>query len=227
MAQRYVISDIHGCSKTFLALLRKIDIKKKDELYLLGDYIDRGPDSSGVLDIIIDMIDEGYKVFPLMGNHEHQALRAEQEYDKRSFYYFMSRINKSDDLLNKKRKIKKRFKKFMKKLPLFYELDDFFIVHAGFDFRKKHPFEDVDSILNIRNFKYNAEQAKGKTIVFGHDPTNYKKIIKKIRKLKKKIPLDNGCIYSKKHKIYDFHQLRKLCCFNLDSYELICQENVE
>ncbi|MCD4795245.1 MAG: serine/threonine protein phosphatase [Bacteroidales bacterium] len=227
MGRRLVISDIHGCSKTLLALLKRIELNKEDNLYFLGDYIDRGPDSSGVLDIIIDLKKEGYNIFPLLGNHEQQALNAEKEYDKKSFFYFMSRINKSDDLLNKKRKIKKKYRKFMQKLPLYFELDDFIIVHAGFDFTKEKPFEDEDSILNIRNFKYNKEKAKGKTIVFGHAPTYYKKILKKIKKRKKKIPLDNGCVYNKAHKIYDFHKLRKLCCFNLDTYELICQENIE
>ena len=227
MGRRLVISDIHGCSKTLLALLKKINLSKKDDLYFLGDYIDRGPDSSGVLDIIIDLMKKGYKIFPLLGNHEQQALKAECEYDKRSFFYFMSRINKSDDLLNKKRKIKKKYRKFMQSLTLYYELDDFFIVHAGFDFRKKKPFEDQDSMLNIRNFKYNKEKAKGKTIIFGHDPTYYKKILKKVKKGKKRIPLDNGCVYNKAHKIYDFHKLRKLCCLNLDTFELIFQENIE
>ena len=227
MSRRLVISDIHGCSKTLLALLKKIKLSKEDDLYFLGDYIDRGPDSSGVLDIVIDLKKEGYKIFPLLGNHEQQALKAESDYDKKSFYFYISRINKSDDLLNKKRKIKKRYRKFMQNLPLYYELDDFFIVHAGFDFSKEKPFEDKDSMLNIRSFKYDKEKAKGKTIIFGHDPTDYDKILKKIKKRKKKIPLDNGCVYNKAHKIYDFHKLRKLCCFNLDTYELICQENIE
>lgn len=49
---RYAISDIHGCAKTFKNLLRRISFSKEDVLYLLGDYIDRGPDSKGVIDHI-------------------------------------------------------------------------------------------------------------------------------------------------------------------------------
>ncbi len=41
----YVIPDIHGCLLTFKALLKNIKLKKDDRLFLLGDYIDRGPDS--------------------------------------------------------------------------------------------------------------------------------------------------------------------------------------
>ena len=46
---KFAISDLHGCRKTFLALLDKIAFSQNDELYLLGDYVDRGPDSEGVL----------------------------------------------------------------------------------------------------------------------------------------------------------------------------------
>jgi serine/threonine protein phosphatase 1 len=47
---RYAIADIHGCCKTFHALIEKLQLKESDDLYLLGDYIDRGPDSKGVLE---------------------------------------------------------------------------------------------------------------------------------------------------------------------------------
>ncbi|MFT6129303.1 MAG: serine/threonine protein phosphatase 1 [Neolewinella sp.] len=49
---RYTISDIHGCLKTFRALLDELKLDRNDELFLLGDYIDRGPDSQGVIDLI-------------------------------------------------------------------------------------------------------------------------------------------------------------------------------
>ncbi|MEL6721291.1 MAG: metallophosphoesterase, partial [Bacteroidota bacterium] len=52
---KYAISDIHGCSKSFQALLEKINFSPKDELYLLGDYIDRGPDSKGVIDHVLSL----------------------------------------------------------------------------------------------------------------------------------------------------------------------------
>ncbi|NJL76491.1 MAG: hypothetical protein HC892_17235 [Saprospiraceae bacterium] len=49
------MSDIHGCVKTFKALLQKVEWVATDELYLLGDYVDRGPDSKGVIDYILDL----------------------------------------------------------------------------------------------------------------------------------------------------------------------------
>ncbi|MFT5168289.1 MAG: serine/threonine protein phosphatase 1, partial [Saprospiraceae bacterium] len=63
--KQYAISDIHGCAKTFKALLEQISFSKEDVLYLLGDYVDRGPDSKGVIDHIWQLQSEGYTVFCL------------------------------------------------------------------------------------------------------------------------------------------------------------------
>ena len=73
---RYVIGDIHGGAKTFLALLESLRIKHDDRLYLLGDYVDRGNDSKGVLDTILSLMDSGYDVHPIRGNHEDMLLRS-------------------------------------------------------------------------------------------------------------------------------------------------------
>jgi serine/threonine protein phosphatase 1 len=63
MSRRIVIGDIHGCLKTLQQLLeKKVRPDTGDELYFVGDYIDRGPDSKGVLDYLIAMKDSGYKM---------------------------------------------------------------------------------------------------------------------------------------------------------------------
>ncbi|MCF6185605.1 MAG: metallophosphoesterase, partial [Bacteroidales bacterium] len=208
-------------------LLNKLQITSEDTLYFLGDYIDRGPDSSEVLDIIIQLKKEFPKVTPLSGNHEYQMLQAEKEYNEKAFYYYVKKLNNSTSILNKKKKLRKKYRKFMKSLPYYIELEDYFLVHAGFDFKKENPFDDINSLLNIRNFKYNMEKAKGKSIIIGHSPTYFHQILKQIKKNKKIIKLDNGCVYTKPHKIYDYKQLGKLCCFNLDTKELICQKNID
>ena len=74
--KQYAIGDIHGCSKTFKELLDKIGLIEGDELYLLGDYIDRGPDSKGVIDTIFELREKGFKVICLRGNHESMLLDA-------------------------------------------------------------------------------------------------------------------------------------------------------
>ena len=47
---RYVIADIHGCYNEYRQLLEKIDFSQKDELYVLGDAVDRGPEPIKVLE---------------------------------------------------------------------------------------------------------------------------------------------------------------------------------
>ena len=69
------IGDIHGCSRALEAVLTAIDPRPDDAIVGLGDYIDRGPDSRGVLDRLIDL--EGQcKLVPILGNHEEQLLAA-------------------------------------------------------------------------------------------------------------------------------------------------------
>ncbi len=75
--RRWVVSDIHGCFKTFKAIVEKrIELTKADQLFLLGDYINRGKDSARVLDYIIHLIQQEYQKFPLRGNHEQKLLNA-------------------------------------------------------------------------------------------------------------------------------------------------------
>ena len=72
--KRYVITDIHGYYATFCELLDQIKLKKHDQLFLLGDFIDRGRQGKEVLDKVISLIDEGYAIYPLRGNHEEMLL---------------------------------------------------------------------------------------------------------------------------------------------------------
>jgi len=58
LARHFAISDIHGCVKTFKKLVIDIiNLSKEDKLYLLGDYINKGPDSKGVIDFIFTLQD--------------------------------------------------------------------------------------------------------------------------------------------------------------------------
>jgi serine/threonine protein phosphatase 1 len=78
MPRVFIIGDIHGCNKTFRKLvLEKISIRKTDKIYCLGDYIDRGPDSKGVIDFIIQLRKDGFNIHTLRGNHEQLLLESE------------------------------------------------------------------------------------------------------------------------------------------------------
>ena len=63
---RYIVSDIHGCYAQYLALLEKIHFSDEDELFVLGDVVDRGPEPIKVLQ---DMMKRPNVIF-ILGNHD-------------------------------------------------------------------------------------------------------------------------------------------------------------
>ena len=76
MAGRIIaIGDIHGCLLALNAILEQIEPERDDVIVTLGDYVDRGPDSRGVLDRLIALAGE-CKLVPIMGNHDDMFLQA-------------------------------------------------------------------------------------------------------------------------------------------------------
>lgn len=75
MPRTIAIGDIHGCSAALRALIDAIQPAEGDTLVPLGDYVDRGPDSRGVIDLILDL-EKRCQVVPLLGNHELMLLDA-------------------------------------------------------------------------------------------------------------------------------------------------------
>ncbi len=67
------IGDIHGCARALAALLDAIQPRASDTIVTLGDYVDRGPDSPGVIDRLIQL-QEQCQLVPLLGNHDQMLL---------------------------------------------------------------------------------------------------------------------------------------------------------
>jgi serine/threonine protein phosphatase 1 len=67
------VGDIHGCSIAFGALLDAIKPRPEDVIVTLGDYINRGPDSRGVINRLIQLSRRCFLI-PLLGNHEELLL---------------------------------------------------------------------------------------------------------------------------------------------------------
>ena len=75
LGRTIAIGDIHGCSAALDALLDAIRPRPEDMIVTLGDYINRGPDTRGVLDRLIDL-GRRCRLVPLLGNHEQMLLEA-------------------------------------------------------------------------------------------------------------------------------------------------------
>jgi serine/threonine protein phosphatase 1 len=69
------IGDIHGCSKALATLLDVVEPGRKDLVITLGDYVDRGPDSNGVIEQLLEL-DRIGRLVPLRGNHDQMMLNA-------------------------------------------------------------------------------------------------------------------------------------------------------
>jgi serine/threonine protein phosphatase 1 len=229
--RRYVIADVHGSAKTLWALVEdKLKLKDEDQLFLLGDYIDRGRGNAKVLDFILDLQMAGFKVYPLRGNHEQMLLDEWQEYNTRSARapQKLPFQPESDDLLDERGLLPDRYLSFLVSLPYYFELDKFYLVHAGINFSAPKPLEDYKTMLWTRRPGPNPTT---KTVVHGHEVTDLVQIARCIQERSRIVPLDNGCYYASglrrlKTKPSGI-DLGNLCALDLDAWRLIVQENVD
>ena len=226
---RWVIADIHGCVKTFRHLVEEvIQLSKPDQLFLLGDYIDKGPDSGAVIDLIIELQKNDYQIFTLRGNHEDLLLKSYKEYTPQFFRAYL-RIQKCKGVLGEDQLIRAHYLEFMRNLPYYFELDDFLLVHAGFDFSRENPFEDFQSMLWSSTIETESEFLNGKKIIHGHTATPLSQISKAISSKASVIPLDNGCVHHRGKSRFPerFRDMGNLVALNLDTWELRVTPNID
>jgi len=75
------IGDIHGCRRALVALLDAVRPTKNDQIIFLGDYVDRGSDTPGVINALLALQTRCKTVF-LRGNHEAMMLNAREDFLK-------------------------------------------------------------------------------------------------------------------------------------------------
>jgi serine/threonine protein phosphatase 1 len=74
----FAVGDIHGCHSEFAELLARLSLTKDDRLVLLGDLINRGPDSCKVIDLAREN-----RAISLLGNHELRFLKHRRTGEKK------------------------------------------------------------------------------------------------------------------------------------------------
>jgi len=194
-SRRFVIGDVHGCSRTLLQLVEQgIGLTRSDELYLLGDLIDRGPDTKGVLDFIFGLHESGYRVMSVRGNHEDMCLRAGGDLE----IFDMWLGNGGQTTLASFRAdgpgdIPHPYRSFLHSLPYYLLLDDFVIVHAGLNFDRSDPFSDTEAMLWQRDCQVDLERTGGRRLVNGHTPVTREQVEASLAT--DRVLLDNGCVF--------------------------------
>ena len=210
--RKIAITDIHGCSQTFRELVEnKVVLDPEDELYLLGDYIDRGPDSKGVLDYIFDLMEEGYNVFCLKGNHEEMLLNAAFNRGEVDIWLYNGGRETLESFgVKDASKIGERYLKFLQNLDYYYEVDNYILVHAGLNFkgndhkeeggflwRLHNPLRDFRSMMWIRHWYKDIDWKwlKDRIVIHGHTPVRSEEIWDMYDLLDQDqvLGIDNGC----------------------------------
>ena len=69
MSRLIAIGDVHGYYDKLRTLVEALDLSGKDDLVLLGDLVDRGPQSAEVIEYVLDL-SKYYRVWTIMGNHD-------------------------------------------------------------------------------------------------------------------------------------------------------------
>ncbi len=215
--KRWVIGDIHGCHKTFLSLIHKIQLSAEDQLFLLGDFINKGPSNLKVLEEILHF--KG-AIFPLLGNHDKMFLDYFLEPTEGKLET-LKNLNASD-LLYADALAQENIAKFYQSLPYYYVSGDVILVHAGFNFNVDDIYSDTEAMIMIREFRYDSAKVSGRTIVHGHYPTPLDQIKLAVAEKQKVIPLDNGCVYQG-----NLTGIRNLLALELNEMKLVAQPNVD
>ncbi|MFD1452641.1 metallophosphoesterase [Oceanobacillus sojae] len=137
------ISDVHGNGHLLTKLLQAVNYSPDiDQLIMLGDYINKGPDSIGTLQSIESLCKEG--AIALAGNNELKWLNSENSETA-------------------------SWKPFLKSLPFYKEISPFIFVHAGI--KKSLPLykQRIEDLTGINTPSF--ECFPDRIVVFGHTPT--------------------------------------------------------
>jgi serine/threonine protein phosphatase 1 len=237
MKKRWVIPDIHGCAKTLQALVGNL-IKpgRYDELYFLGDYVDRGPDSKGVIDFIRSLEKDEYSIITLKGNHEDfmvELYDAEMQSKNSWWHRLGNRKHKVWMEIGGKptlesfgaqniAQIPSEYIEWMRSLRYMVQLEDFILVHAGLNFKNEDPFEDQRAMLWLRDYEIIPSRIGNRRIIHGHVPVNMDLIVQAVRtRFFKFIDLDNGSYISGKD------GFGNMVALELGSMELVIQNNLD
>lgn len=165
---RIAISDIHGCLKSLETLLEVIQPTPDDLIVTLGDYVDRGPDSKGVIDRLLDL-QETHNLIHLMGNHEIQMIRALEA--EHHLQRFLSGMCGGQDTLDSYGgsfdDIPQEHWDFIRSAELYHELDQHILVHAGLE-ASLPVSEQGQETYYYQRFHSQEAHCSGKTVICGH-----------------------------------------------------------
>lgn len=216
----FAIGDVHGCALTLKHLLfGLIHLKSGDEIIFLGDLIDRGPDTKGVLDEILFLKNNGVKVRILRGNHEEIMLNA---FESNKHHDFWKKVGGEEVLesfgVDSIMDIPDEYIELIDSSVNILFIDDWIFVHAGLNFDLIDPFSDEHSMRWIRQMPTKTKFLGNRMLIHGHTPEPYEKIIYQKGPI---INLDAGCVFTERE------GLGRLAALELHSMQFYSALNCE
>jgi len=175
VARTIAIGDIHGCLQAFETLLTAIGPQAEDLIVTLGDYVDRGPDSCGVVNRLQQLSQECQTVH-VLGNHETMLLEA-FESEEHLRWWLTCGGAETVASYGGFEKIPQEHVDFFKACVWSYETETHIFVHANYqpDLPMSEQPEDT-MIWEHLNETPPAPHQSGKTAIVGHTPQAARKI---------------------------------------------------
>ena len=208
----FAIGDVHGCAEELRALIQKLPLRRDSLVVFLGDYIDRGPDSRGVVDTILEL-QQYCRVVCLLGNHELMLREFLDGSDPRRVARFiynggsatLASYADHDGVFV----MPQDHREFYEGLRYHHIEGEYCFVHAGLPTN----VEDIDIAVHgeemvwMRHRPGMPEPNFSKIVVHGHSA------IESIDIQPRRINLDTACVYG-----------RRLTALEMNTHEMWCVE---
>lgn len=220
----YIISDIHGSNKTFRKALKSIKLKKSDTLILLGDLIDRGKDSKGVVDTVLLLIEHEFNVICLRGNHEQMLLDSREDIIARvTWLRNGGKSTLQSFLTSEVSRIPASYFEFLETTKMYLELGDFIFVHAGINMSLENPFENKHDLLWLRDWKsvFSKEWLGNRKVIHGHSPMVEHEIKQQFKNGDSVMCIDNGSF------VQNRDGFGSMCVLKIDDMSLHFESNID
>lgn len=172
-SRRIVVGDVHGHYDTLVRLLELINPNTEDGIYFVGDLIDRGAGSAQVINLVRQ---EGYQT--LIGNHEHLLIQAMHDYHELAEsldlhpWFYSGGMETLASYGNNVEQLEEDVR-WLQQQPFYYDLGDFWLVHAGVRPHYAIAEQQEHDLCWIRGEFHAIETPyfADKTIVTGHTIT--------------------------------------------------------
>lgn len=192
----YAIGDVHGHRAKLEDALSLIEADggAAARVVLVGDYVDRGPDSAGVIDLLARGLDQGRNWICLKGNHDRMFERfvdaPEPRHDPHllvGYHWFHDalggvdtaasygvgmpeRIRQVEMASQLRAAVPERHLRFLRELKLMHREDDLLFVHAGIRPGVPLAQQEENDLLWIRDEFLDDDRDHGVFVVHGHTP---------------------------------------------------------